>query len=252
MAAPQRVVQAVQAAIVASAHLAAYEHVSAAAQACQRLGGLSSGRWRAAARELSDMEDDLQTAFGSAAELLTSRADEIGVPEDALWTVGDAAATLDLLRDSALEEVDEDDTRALKLLQGEVLFGVSFVEDPELPDRGTALLFGWPDPMSPATWPWQANWVVGDGQDSGDDEEDGSSEELDLFEAAEMEGDEPLLAELADELGCSRPDARIALRHAAMALTRASLLAAIESSSDSESSDSVDADDDSETGRMLR
>src|SRR4030088_1565390 len=221
MPAPQSVVQAVQAAIVASAHLAAYEHVSAAAQACQRLGSLTSGRWRSAARDLASIEDDLQPAFASSAEAVTSRAEELGVPEDALWTVGDAAGTLDLLRDAALEEVDED-SRAAKVLQGQVLFGASFVEDPELPDRGTTLLFGWPEPLSPATWPWQANWVVGDGQDNGEDEDE---DELDLFEAGEMEGDDSLLAELADELSCSRSDARLALRDAALALTRASLLA---------------------------
>jgi hypothetical protein len=219
MPAPQSVVQAVQAAIVASAHLAAYEHVAAAAQACQRLGALTSGRWRSAGRDLASLEEDLQTAFGTAAAAVESRADELGVPEDALWAVGDAAGTLDLLREAALEET-EDDSRPAAVLRGQVLFGASFVEDPELPDRGTTLLFGWPEPMSPATWPWQANWIVGDGQDNGEDED-----ELDLFEAGDMEGDESLLAELAVELSCSRSDARLALRDAALALTRASLLA---------------------------
>ena len=239
MAAPQRVVQAVQAAIVASAHLSAYEHVSAAAQACQRLGSLTSGRWRSAARDLSAIEHDLQTAFASAAEALTSRADELGVPEQALWTVGDAAGTLELLREAALEELEEDVVadRATKILNGHVLFGASFVEDPELPDRGSTLLFGWPEPLSPATWPWQANWVVSESQDGedgedededeDDDEHDEDEEDLDLFEAGEMEGDESMLAELADELSCSRQDARAALRAAAMALTRASLLAGV-------------------------
>src|SRR4051794_10452212 len=121
MPAPQSVVQAVQAAIVASAHLAAYEHVAAAAQACQRLGSLTSGRWRAAARELSSLEDDLQTAFAAAAEVVTSRAEVAGVAEDALWTVGDAAGTLDLLREGGLEEA-EDGSRAARLLEGQVLF----------------------------------------------------------------------------------------------------------------------------------
>jgi hypothetical protein len=212
-------VQAVQAAIVASAHLAAYEHVGAAAQACQRLGGLTSGRWRSASRDLASLEEDLQTAFANAAAAVESRADELGVPEDALWAVGDAAGTLDLLREAALEEV-EDGSRPAGVLRGQILFGASFIEDPELPDRGTTLLFGWPEPLAPATWPWQANWVVGDGQDNGEDED-----ELDLFEAGEMEGDDSLLAELADELSCSRADARLALRDAALALTRASLLA---------------------------
>jgi hypothetical protein len=219
MPAPQSVVQAVQAAIVASAHLAAYEHVAAAAQACQRLGALTSGRWRSAGRDLATLEEDLQTAFATAAAAVESRAEELGVPEDALWAVGDAAGTLDLLREAALEETEEG-SRPAAVLRGQVLFGASFVEDPELPDRGTTLLFGWPEPLSPASWPWQANWIVGDGQDNGEDED-----ELDLFEAGDMEGDESLLAELADELSCSRSDARLALRDAALALTRASLLA---------------------------
>ena len=101
------------------------------------------------------------------------------------------------------------------------LFGASFLEDPELPDRGTTLLFGWPDPLAPASWPWQANWVVGDGT-----ADDGDAEELDLFEAGEPEGDEALVSELASALSCSREEARSALRSAAMAVTRASLLAA--------------------------
>jgi hypothetical protein len=232
MAAPKRVVQAVEAAIVASAHLAALQHVSAAADACQRLGRLSSGRWRSAARDLASLEADLQVGLSSAAETLTSRAEDLGVTEDALWTVGDAAGTLDLLRDAALGQVDEDEPRAVRVLEGQVLFGASFVEDPELPDRGTTLLFGWPDPLSPASWPWQANWVAGVGHDAadgnGDDEEDGNdTEELDLFEAGELEGDESLVSGLADELASSRQEARSALRAVAMALTRASLLTAI-------------------------
>jgi len=161
----------------------------------------------------------LQTAFATAAAAVESRAEELGVPEDALWAVGDAAGTLDLLREAALEETEEG-SRPAAVLRGQVLFGASFVEDPELPDRGTTLLFGWPEPLSPASWPWQANWIVGDRQDNGEDED-----ELDLFEAGDMEGDESLLAELADELSCSRSDARLALRDAALALTRASLLA---------------------------
>src|SRR5579859_2520369 len=165
MAAPQRVVQAVQAAIVASAHMSAVDAVAAAAQACQRLGTLSSGRWRSAARDLSTLQNDLVTSFSSATEALSARADEAGIPEDALWAVGDAAGTFDLLRDSALDELEDGDERGEAVLQGEVLFGASFVEDPELPDRGTTLLFSWADPLGPASWPWQANWIVGDDSD---------------------------------------------------------------------------------------
>jgi hypothetical protein len=237
MTAPPAVVQAVQAAILASAHLAAYEHMAAAAQACRRLGGLTSGRWRSVARDLDGLEDELQTAFANAAEELGDRATTLGVNEDTLWTAGDAAATLDLLRESALDEFEDAEATAARLLQGSVLFGAAFIEDPDLPDRGTTLLFGWPEPLAPATWPWQASWVVGDGQD-----DESTPDELDLYEAGELEGDQPMLAELADELSCSRDDARTALRDAALALTRASLLA------DVEDSESEDEDDDQHNG----
>lgn len=233
MAAPQAVVQAVQAAIVASAHLAAFDNVAAAAQACRRLGVLTSGRWRSVARDLGSLEDELQTAFANAAEVVTERADKLGVHEDTLWAAGDAAATLDVLRDAALEEVEEG-SAAARLLQGSVVYGTAFLEDPDLPDRGTTLLFGWPEPLAPATWPWQANWIAGDGQD-----EEPTAEELDLYESGEMAGDGAILAELADELSCSRDDARAALRIAALALTRASLLAGSDEGS-------VDEDDDDE------
>ncbi|HEX8968574.1 MAG TPA: hypothetical protein VF937_11875 [Chloroflexota bacterium] len=241
MPASPRVIQAVQTAIVASAHASAYEHVAAAALACKRLGSLTSGRWRSAGRDLATLEDDLQKAFADAAEALSAGAEAVSVPPETLWTIGDAANTLDLLRDSALDELDEDDARAAAVLKGQVLFAASFVEDPELPDRGTTLLFGWPDPLSPATWPWQANWVFGDGQDISEDEGE-DAEELDVFEVGEMEGDEALLADLADELGCSRQDARGALRSAAMALTRASLLAAASDAGDEEDGEQDDTD----------
>ncbi len=229
MAAPQRVVQAVQAGIVASAHLSAYQHVVAAAAACERLGGLTSGRWRSAARDLDALQEKLQTALSSAIEELSSRADDLGVPEEALWTVGDAAATLDLLRESAIEGLDDDEALAERIIDGEILFGTSFIEDPDVPDRGTTLLFGWPDPLSPASWPWQANWIVSDQdaeEEDDDDAEADQAQELDLFEAGDLEGDEPLLEDLAEQLDCSREEARSALRSAAIALTRASLLAA--------------------------
>jgi hypothetical protein len=211
--------------------------VAAAAQACQRLGSMTSGRWRSAARDLATLEEDLQTAFTSAAEQLAGRAEAIGVPEDNLWTVGDAAGTLDLLRESALEEL-EPDAHAAHVLEGQVLFGASFTEDAELPDRGTTLLFGWPAPLEPASWPWQANWVVGDTDANGD----GEAEELDLFETGELEGEDAMLSELAAELSCSTEEARLALRDAAMALTRASLLAGAHADEDEDEDDTADGE----------
>jgi hypothetical protein len=242
MAPPPNVVKAVEAAIIASAHLAAYEHVAAAAQACQRLGSLTSGRWRSAARDLGNLEESLQAAFATVAEELADQAARVGVPEDALWTAGDAAGTLDLLRQVALDELDET-SLAARLVQGDVLFGASFVEDPELSDRGTTLLFGWPAPLAPATWPWQATWVVGDSTNGNDDDAE-ATDELDLYEAGDLEGAEPLLADLADELGCSQEEARTALREAALALTRASLLAAAGRDEDDADADALDDDTD--------
>ena len=220
MATPNSVVQAVQDAIVASAHLAAYEHVSAAAEACQRLGGLTSGRWRSAARDLSGLEDQLQVAYANSAQAVAGHAADLGVAEEALWTAGDAAASLDMLRDGALAELDADSPSA-RLLEGQVLFGVAFLEDDELTDRGTTLLFGWPEPLAPSTWPWQASWLAGDGQDDGEDEE-----ELDLYPAGDMEVEEAFLAAVARELELDSEAALSALVEVATALTRASLLAA--------------------------
>ena len=52
------------------------------------------------------------------------------------------------------------------------------------------------------------------------------SEELDLYQAGELDASEQLLVALADELGTDRDQAAEALASAAQALTRASLLAA--------------------------
>jgi hypothetical protein len=252
MTAPQPVVRAVQAAIVASAHLTTYEHVGAAAQACARLGSLTSGRWRSAARDLDALREELERAFPNLAEAVTAGAEEIGASEDALWTVGNAAGTLDLLREAALDEVEEDDAATENVLRSQTLLGASFLEDADQPNRGTTLIFGWPHALLPATWPWQANWVVGDGQDASPSvEEDGQDtsedeeddEELDLFEAGELEVDEAFVGELARELRLGTEEARAALRGAAMALTRASLLAAVGDDEDEDEDEDQDDED---------
>ena len=114
-----------------------------------------------------------------------------------------------------------------------------------MPDRGTTLLFAWSDPLSPASWPWQANWIAGDSEDDDEDDEASDADELDLFEAGDLEGEESLLSDLADELGCSRDEAGTALRVAAMALTRASLLAA-----NGDEDDELDDEDDDTNGAI--
>lgn len=236
MSSSPTVVAAVEAAIVASAHGAALEQTTTAAIACQRLGRLSSGRWRSAGRDLENLADELQRSFGDVVEVMIRRATELGVPEETLWTVGDAAGTFDLLRDAALDEVSDDDELVTRVLDADILFGVSFAEDPEVPDRGTTLLFGWPAPLAAVSWPWQANWVLGDEHvDAGD--------ELDLYEQGDMTGEDVLIPALTEALSCTDEQAREALSSIALAFTRASLLAA--SGSDEEYEED---DDDDENG----
>ena len=222
MAAPPQLVKAVEAAIVASAHLSAYEHVAAATHALRRLGTLSSGRWRAAARELEGLEEDLQSAFSDVARQLSGHADELGIDEEALWAAGDAAATLDLLRERALDEV-EDNEAAVQLLNGRALLGVAFVEDEDASDRGTTLVFGWGEPLAPATWAWQASWITTTDEET----------QLELAETGQLEAGEALLESFAAELG---QDPTAALRAAAEALTRASLLASLGGDEDEDES----------------
>ena len=221
MAAPP-LVKAVEAAITASAHLTAYEHLAAANRAVHRLGSLSSGRWRAAARDLQRLEDDLQTSVVEVTRDLVGQAESLGIDEEALWSAGDAAATLDLLREPALEMLDSE-SAAASLLTGDAVFGVAVIDDAEAPDRGTTLVFAWAEPLAPASWPWQASWISaaedGDGQDEPPDQ-------LDLYDAGELEASEPLLAEVAARLQTDRGEAVAALRTAAAAVTRASLLLA--------------------------
>jgi hypothetical protein len=220
--APPPLATAVEAAIVASAHLTAYEHLSAANRAVHRLGSLSSGRWRSAARDLQRLEDDLQTCVAEVSRELATQADHLGIDEEALWTAGDAAATLDLLREPALEMLATD-SPAASLLTGEAVFGVAIMDDSEAPDRGTTLVFSWAEPLAPATWPWQASWISSGEDGDGDDE---PPEQLDLYDAGDLEAADRVLAEVAGQLQTDRSQAVAALRTAAAAVTRASLLLA--------------------------
>lgn len=225
MATERRLVEAVQAAIVASAHIGAYEHVLLATRACRWLGGLSSGRWRAAARDLERLETDLHRALPQVTADVGSAASELGIQEDALWTAGDAASELAAFRDRVLDLL-EDDTEALGLLEADLLFGATVVEDPDSPDRGTTLLFGWPEPLAPAAWPWEASWIVSDQADSEEDEE--AEEELDLFEVGDLEVGERLLEAIAQRFELEPNVAAGVLRDVAAAFTRAALLSGVE------------------------
>jgi hypothetical protein len=221
MARQTSLAEAVQVAIVASAHATAYERISAAAEACQRLGTLSSGRWRSATRDLERIEEDLERALDQVTDDVARRASSLGVPEEALWTMGDAADLLDALRDDALEMLGEDGN-AGGLLGSDLLFGVTFMEDSEAPNRGRTLMFSWPEPLQPAVWPWEANWVVGEEEDQEKEEE-----ELEIFQAGDLQVSETLLAKVCEALGVESDAAMDALGAVAEALTRTSLEAAL-------------------------
>lgn len=209
--------RAVEAAIVAAAHAEAAEQVSSAVAACERLGTLGSARWRNAARDLSKLEEDLSRTFEQVSHDLADWAKRLAVPEEALWTVGEAASTYDTLAEAAMDELDEGGG-AYKLLDGDLLFGTTFLEDAETDNRGTTLLFGWPDALQPTTWTWEANWLA-----SSDGDDDGG-EELDLYEVAAIDASEALLQAVEAELKVDRAGAVEALTEVAAALTRVSLL----------------------------
>lgn len=225
--------EAVRAAIVAVAHAHAFDRISTATDACERLGALSAGRWRAAARDLGAIEEDLERATEQSQADLEERAAALDLEVEALWTAGESAAFLDAFADDALEELDEDDP-ATRLLQDDALFGVSFVEDAEEANRGATLLFGWADPLQPAVWRWEANWLEIDDPDGA-----APPPELDLFEVSGLQLSEALLSQAQGLLETDEAGARQAFLDVAQALTRASLLAAV-------SLDDVDDDDDDE------
>jgi hypothetical protein len=227
MARQTSLAEAVQVAIVASAHATAYERISAAAEACQRLGTLSSGRWRSATRDLERMEEDLERALDQVTEDVARRASSLGVPEEALWTMGDAADLLDALREDALDMLG-DNSSASGLLGSDLLFGVTFMEDSEAPNRGRTLMFSWPEPLQPAVWPWEANWVVGEEEDEEEETApEEKEEELEIFQAGDLQVSETLLARVCEALGVQSDAAMDALGAVAEALTRTSLEAAL-------------------------
>ena len=224
--------QAVQAAILASAHGAAFERVTAARQACERLGTLSSGRWRTAARDLARLEDELERGLGDLARDVSRRAETAGVEEEALWTAGDAAGLLDFLREDALDELEDvEDEAATRLLESSLLYGVALLDDAEVDNRGSTLLFAWADPLNPVVWGWEANWVLGEEAEEEDDE---AEDELDLFATGDLQASEAALDSVAGGLSVDRDAAAEALEDVAMALTRASLLAGAEEEEEDE------------------
>ncbi len=234
MATEQALTEAVQSGIVAAAYLSAFERVSAAAETCSRLGRLTSGRWRSAARDLEQMRDELERGLEQVTEDVARRAGKLDVPVEAFWTAGDAAGLYDLFREDALEEL-ESDSAAARLLQTDVLFGATFLDDPDVPNRGTTLLFGWVDPLFPATWSWEGNWIAAE-----EGEEDSDEEELDLSEVTGLQTGEPLLEEVQRRLEVTPDQAEDALIQVASALTRVSLLTALSDEEELES-DTEDA-----------
>ncbi len=231
MATAQALREAVESGIIASAYLTAFERMALTVDTCGRLGRLTSGRWRAATKDLERLRDELERGLEQMTDDVARRASKLDLPVEAFWTAGDAAGLYDLFRDDALGELEPDSVGA-RLLRNDVLFGATFLDDPDVPNRGTTLLFGWADPLFPATWSWEGNWIATDGEEDGEEEE-----ELDLSEAGGLQTGEPLLDEVARRLELSPELAQEALVEAAQALTRVSLLAALSDEDDEESED---------------
>ncbi len=245
----RQVEQAIRAAILASAHVTALEQVVAAQRACERLGALGGGRWRAAARELTRLQAELNRGLPQVSSDVSRHAADLGIPEHALWTAGGAAGEYDDLHER-MHDFLEEDSSAARLLDAELVFGGTIVDDPDTANRGTTLLFAWRTPLAPATWPWEANWIVSDDEDASDGERDGADddengeddavdEELELFAAGELTVSGEMLQALGSGLGVSPEAASEALQELAIAFTRASLLVDEEDDEDEEDDDST-------------
>jgi hypothetical protein len=232
----QRLERGVRAAILASAHVGAHEQVALARRACERLGSLGAGRWRAATRDLERLQSDLERSMPQVTADVSQAAADLGVDEDTLWTAGDAAGELDYLHDRVHEQLTAS-SAATRLLDTDLLFGATIVDDPDDNDRGTTLVFAWPTPLTPAIWPWEAIWIAGDsdrsdedgdGRDDTDDSEAEGEQELELFSTGEFVANETLLLAIGERVGLDAERAGTALRDIAIAFTRASLLMGME------------------------
>lgn len=217
---------AVRHAIVVSAQVAAHQNVAMAQSACARLGRLSSGRWRAAARDLDQLKDELERSLENLAAELADRAERLGIHEEALWAAGDCAALLDELREKTLQHLDAGSPAERLLGDDGPIFGATFLDHPDVENRGTTLLMGWADPLHPALWSWEASWVSVPDDEDGD--EGDAFQELDLFGLGEIVVESPLLADVAERLAVPEARARELLEELASAFTRAALLVAAE------------------------
>jgi hypothetical protein len=219
---------AIDTAILAAAHVNAHQAVTLAFTATQRLGTLSSGRWRSAARDLERLQADLETAFEQVQQDVARQAESLGVDSDDLWSAGEAAAMLEVFQEGALEWLDED-SAADRLLSGDLIYGVAVLDDPDDDDRGTTLVYTWGDPLRPLAWPWERAFISGSGDDA-----------LDLFTAGDVEVSDETLGAVCALLSVQPEVAEKALLEVAEALTRSALLG--------ESDDDEDDEDDDEGG----
>jgi hypothetical protein len=223
--------EGIEAAITAAAYSDALDHTVDAHDAIERLGRLTSGRWRAFGKELEKAEAELSKAVEQVSEELGRRADRLGLPTEALWEVGKSAGNLDNLREAALDELEEGDL-GTRLLESEALFGCALIEDEEVPDRGRTLVFGWGDPLTPSVWAWEASWVQAEPVNGTVPPQD-----LDLAPMADLEVSEELLAAVREALDVDADDAARAILAAAEALTRAAIAEPEEDDEDDEEED---------------
>ncbi len=170
----------IQEGIVTAASLNAADDLIAAAMSMQRLGGLTSGMWRALSRELATAAERLERESDEHLDNLHRRARALDVDADAALEAGIAAAHLDEHRETLEQVLPTLDEDVRRLAQTDVLLGFSVddagalgeeqveedeadtsdasevvVEDEAGDDDDAPLaidvwLFVWPAPLTPA------------------------------------------------------------------------------------------------------
>jgi len=123
----------IQEGIITTAALDARDDLAAAAASMHRLGGLTSGMWRALSRELVTASERLDRQVEERLEDLHRRSQALQVDAGTVLAAGAAASHLEEHRDT-LDTllVDLDDANARRLAASDILFGFA-VDNPMLP-----------------------------------------------------------------------------------------------------------------------
>ena len=150
----------IEEAIVVAAALTARDDLDVAAASTQRLGGLTSGMWRALSRELATAAARLDSSTMERLDDIHRRAGVLQVEVDDVLRAGEAAAHL-AEHTARIETLLGPDDPGRRLLGPNLLFGFGLDSDDDddradLEDDAAsrlvrATVFFWPEPLTPAT-----------------------------------------------------------------------------------------------------